>query len=37
EALEALTLNGGHDDLTPLYMRDADAVASTRGIISIVS
>ncbi|WP_443748969.1 tRNA (adenosine(37)-N6)-threonylcarbamoyltransferase complex dimerization subunit type 1 TsaB [Asticcacaulis solisilvae] len=37
EALAALTLKGGHDDLTPLYMREADAVASTRGIISISS
>lgn len=34
-ALNALTLAGGHDDVTPLYMRDADAVASTRGIISL--
>jgi tRNA threonylcarbamoyladenosine biosynthesis protein TsaB len=37
EALAALTLKGGHDDLTPLYMREADAVASTRGIISLQS
>jgi len=37
EALAALTVKGGHDDLAPLYMRDADAVASTRGIISISS
>ncbi len=37
EALAALTVKGGHDDLTPLYMRAADAVASTRGIISISS
>jgi tRNA threonylcarbamoyladenosine biosynthesis protein TsaB len=37
EALAGLTLKGGRDDLTPLYMRDADAVASTRGIISISS
>ncbi len=35
--LNALTLAGGHDDLTPLYMRDADAIASTRGIISITA
>ena len=37
DALNALTLAGGHDDLTPLYMRDADAIASTRGIISITA
>ena len=37
EALAALTVKGGHDDLTPHYMREADAVASTRGIISISS
>lgn len=36
-ALALLTLQGGHDDLTPLYMREADAVASTRGIISFSS
>lgn len=35
DALVALTLAGGHDDLTPLYMRDADAIASTRGIITL--
>jgi tRNA threonylcarbamoyladenosine biosynthesis protein TsaB len=35
EALAALVLSGGHDDLTPLYMRGADAIASTRGIISL--
>jgi tRNA threonylcarbamoyladenosine biosynthesis protein TsaB len=35
EALTALTVAGGHDDLTPLYMRGADAIASTRGIISL--
>ncbi len=35
EALAALTVAGGHDDLTPLYMRGADAIASTRGIISL--
>ena len=35
EALVALTIVGGHDDLTPLYMRGADAIASTRGIISL--
>lgn len=37
DALAALTLKGGHNDLTPLYMREADAVASTRGIISLQS
>ncbi len=36
ETLNRLTLAGGHDDLTPLYMREADAVASTRGIITLV-
>lgn len=36
EALAVLTLALGHDDLTPLYMRGADAVASTRGIITLV-
>ncbi len=35
DALAALTLAGGHDDLTPLYMREADAIASTRGIITL--
>ncbi|MBW8880411.1 MAG: tRNA (adenosine(37)-N6)-threonylcarbamoyltransferase complex dimerization subunit type 1 TsaB [Asticcacaulis sp.] len=35
EALAALTLAPGHDDVTPHYMRGADAVASTRGIISL--
>lgn len=34
-ALNALALIGGHDNVAPLYMRDADAVASTRGIISL--
>ncbi|WP_040308505.1 tRNA (adenosine(37)-N6)-threonylcarbamoyltransferase complex dimerization subunit type 1 TsaB [Asticcacaulis biprosthecium] len=34
-ALAALTLLPGHDDVTPLYMRGADAVASTRGIITL--
>jgi tRNA threonylcarbamoyladenosine biosynthesis protein TsaB len=34
-ALNALARVGGHDDVTPLYMRDADAVASTRGIITL--
>ncbi len=35
DALAALTLAGDHDDLTPLYMREADAIASTRGIITL--
>ncbi len=35
ETLNRLTLAGGHDDLTPLYMREADAIASTRGIITL--
>lgn len=34
-AIAELTLDGGHDDVTPLYMREADAVASKRGIISL--
>ncbi len=36
-AVAALMLAPGHDDVTPLYMRDADAVVSTRGIIQLVS
>lgn len=35
DALSRLTVDAGHDDLTPLYMREADAIASTRGIISL--
>lgn len=35
DALSRLTVDVGHDDLTPLYMREADAIASTRGIISL--
>jgi tRNA threonylcarbamoyladenosine biosynthesis protein TsaB len=35
DALSRLTIDAGHDDLTPLYMREADAIASTRGIISL--
>ncbi|ESQ91604.1 tRNA (adenosine(37)-N6)-threonylcarbamoyltransferase complex dimerization subunit type 1 TsaB [Asticcacaulis benevestitus] len=35
DALSVLTLDAGSDDLTPLYMREADAIASTRGIISL--
>ncbi len=35
-ALYTLTLMPGHDDVTPLYMRDADAVVSSRGIIAPV-
>lgn len=34
-ALAELALASGHDDVTPLYMRDADAVVSTRGIIKL--
>ena len=36
DALSRLTVDAGHDDLTPLYMREADAIASTRGIISLI-
>lgn len=35
DALSRLVVNSGYDDLTPLYMREADAIASTRGIISL--
>lgn len=35
KALAGLALQAGHDDLTPLYMRDADAIASTKGIITL--
>jgi tRNA threonylcarbamoyladenosine biosynthesis protein TsaB len=35
DAIAELTAVGGHDDVTPLYMREADAVASRRGIISL--
>ncbi len=35
DALSRLTVDMGHDNLTPLYMREADAIASTRGIISL--
>jgi tRNA threonylcarbamoyladenosine biosynthesis protein TsaB len=35
DGLSRLILDEGHDDLTPLYMREADAIASTRGIISL--
>ena len=34
-ALNALTHTPGHEDLTPIYMRDADAKVSTRGVISL--
>lgn len=37
DTLLTRTLAGGHDDLTPLYMRDADAIASKRGIITLIS
>lgn len=34
EAMAQRAMSGlAHDDVTPIYMRDADAVASTRGII----
>ncbi len=36
-ALNALAQLPGHDDLTPLYMRDADAKVSTRGVIGALS
>lgn len=36
DALSRLIIDTGHDDLTPLYMREADAIASTRGIISLI-
>jgi tRNA threonylcarbamoyladenosine biosynthesis protein TsaB len=35
DAIAELTVCGGRDDVTPLYMREADAVASRRGIISL--
>lgn len=35
QALAALAMTPGHEDVTPLYMRDADAIASTRGIITL--
>ena len=35
DAISNLAVDAGHDDLTPLYMREADAIASTRGIISL--
>lgn len=35
--LADLTKSGGHDDVTPLYMREADAVASRRGIIDLTA
>ncbi|MGN6208444.1 tRNA (adenosine(37)-N6)-threonylcarbamoyltransferase complex dimerization subunit type 1 TsaB [Asticcacaulis sp.] len=35
DAISKLAVDAGHDDLTPLYMREADAIASTRGIISL--
>lgn len=35
DAISKLIIDAGHDDLTPLYMREADAIASTRGIISL--
>lgn len=38
KTLARLTLSDmAYDDLTPLYMREADAIASTRGIITLES
>ena len=38
KTLARLTLSDtSYDDLTPLYMREADAIASTRGIITLES
>ncbi len=34
-AINALAWLPGHEDLTPIYMRDADAKVSTRGVISL--
>ena len=36
-ALDALARQAGHDDLTPIYMREADAKVSTRGMIGALS
>jgi tRNA threonylcarbamoyladenosine biosynthesis protein TsaB len=36
-AISALALMPGHEDLTPIYMRDADAKVSTRGVIGVLS
>ena len=35
KAVEACIVQPGHDDIAPMYMREADAVASTRGIIQL--
>jgi len=35
DAISKLAVGSGHNDLTPLYMREADAIASTSGIISL--
>jgi len=35
KALAGCILEPGHDGVTPMYMREADAVASTRGIITL--
>jgi len=35
-ALNRLTHSSGHDNLTPIYMREADAKVSTRGVISLL-
>jgi tRNA threonylcarbamoyladenosine biosynthesis protein TsaB len=34
-AINALAQTPGHADLTPIYMRDADAKVSTRGVIAL--
>jgi tRNA threonylcarbamoyladenosine biosynthesis protein TsaB len=35
-ALNALAHLSGHEDLTPIYMREADAKVSTRGVITLL-
>jgi len=36
-ALNRLTHSSGHDNLTPIYMREADAKVSTRGVIGALT
>ncbi len=36
-AIQARAQSPGHEDLTPIYMRDADAKVSTRGVIGALS
>jgi len=36
-AINARAQSPGHEDLTPIYMRDADAKVSTRGVIGALS